>query len=420
MKHWLYNGLCHIAVPAVAAKLWWRSRKQPAYGERIQERFGYYSCPPVNAPGLIWLHCVSVGEFMAAVPLINSLLDRGYNLLVTTTTPTGSEQVQKKLGDRVLHVYAPYDIPSAIQRFLRFFKPSLLLIMETELWPNILRQCRLEKIPSVLINGRLSERSANGYARLGSVVREMLANLSCALMQYPADAKRLTELGMAQRKVQVCGSVKFDVTITEQQRHQANALRLAWPQSQVWLTASTHPGEEAQIARAVKNLKAQWPQSLLILAPRHPERCPEILPLLGELNVILRSSGESITESTDVLLLDTLGELSTFYGTADVAFVGGSLVEHGGHNLVEPAVWAKPVITGPHFFNFASMAEQMLEYHALEIVEDADRLVTMVDKYFSHPNLALDQGNRAQQFFSDNQGALPRIIESLAPFLPER
>ena len=420
MKQWQYTGLCHLAIPVIGLKLWLRAKKQPEYGKRVSERFGRYSdqvlqswqdnqSPTAN----IWLHTVSVGEFLAALPLIERLLDSGFNLLVTTTTPTGSEQVQKKLGARVAHVYAPYDIPRVIHLFLKAFKPQLFLIMETELWPNILAACRQNNIPSMLINGRLSERSARGYRRLGELSRSMVANLDRALMQHPNDAQRIKSLGMAEEKVTVCGNIKFDITLSKELQRKAELFKQTIPHRHVWIAASTYPGEEQIILDAHRQLKGMGFDCLLILVPRHPERVREVLSLCAGFKVITRSSNQIINGESDLLLIDTLGELNAFYGIADVAFVGGSLVERGGHNLVEPANWSIPVISGEHLFNFASMAEQMQAGGALKIINDGEELVQIVAHFFTNPAVAKAHGQRAFEFARSNQGALERIAEAV-------
>lgn len=426
----LYTLLWILLLPLVCLRLLWRSRRQPEYRGRMAERFGFYSAnktPTANKTAnktptkpLVWLHAVSVGEFLAALPLIEHLLARGdCQLLITTTTPTGSAQVHAKLGERVLHVYAPYDIPWIIDRLLNQFRPALLLVMETELWPNLLRRCRQKGINSVLVNGRMSARSARGYQRFSALTRPMLQDLTGALVQYPADGLRLVELGLPAERLQVCGSVKFDVTVSDQQRQQAQTLRSQWPRPLAWLAASTHPGEEEQVLQAQRKLQQGGQTPLLILVPRHPERAQEVLNLCTDFNVVRRSSGEPVTEQTDVLLVDTLGELMTFYGAADIALVGGSLIAHGGHNLVEPAVWAKPVISGPSVFNFATMAENMTAANALITVNNAQQLAQTIQQLASHPDQAHAQGLRAADFAQANRGALQRVLMALAGYLDE-
>ena len=420
----LYNVVWLLALPLVCARLLWRSRKQPEYRQRLAERFAIYPAAVQQGRNhhqpLLWLHAVSVGEFLAALPLIEHLLARGdCQLLITTTTPTGSAQVEKKLGQRVLHVYAPYDIALLAARFIKVFNPALMLVMETELWPNLLRQCRQKNIATVLVNGRMSARSAKGYARLGNLTRSMMQDLSQALVQYNADGKRLLELGLPPQRLQVCGSVKFDIAVTSQQREQASGLRQQWPHRLVWVAASTHPGEEQQIIAAHQTICQQCPQSLLILVPRHPERSSEVQSLCGDVNLVTRSSGASVKPDTQVLLVDTLGELMVFYGAADIAFVGGSLVTRGGHNLVEPAVWGKPVLSGPSVFNFATMAEEMRQAQALTTVADSQALAEAVSEFAHKPPLAQEYGARAAQFADANRGALQRVLMALAPYLPD-
>lgn len=419
MRRWLYNALWWLAVPLICLRLLLRSRKQPEYRQRMAERFGFYPALSPQRLPLVWLHAVSVGELLAAIPLIEHLLARGdCQLLVTTTTPTGSAQVQAKLGGKVLHVYAPYDISGVIERTLTRFRPQVLLVMETELWPNWLRQCQRRGIATILVNGRMSERSARGYRRLGGLTRSMLSDLSCALVQYQSDGDRLVALGLPPERLQICGSVKFDVTLTQSQRDQAKDLRETWPSAFVWVAASTHPGEEQSIIEAHKTLQRDIPDALLVLVPRHPERAQEVIQLCQGMSLITRSSGVQVTDQSDVLLLDTLGELMVFYGAADAAFVGGSLVPHGGHNLVEPAVWGKPVVSGPSVFNFANMAEEMTRAQGLTIVDSPATLAQVLVQWATYPEQARRQGRCAADYAAANRGALQRVLMALAGYLP--
>jgi len=420
MNRQLYTVLWFLALPFVWLRLLIRSRKQPEYRRRMAERLGYYAEQNRSNQPLIWLHAVSVGELLAALPLLEHLLARGDSqILVTTTTPTGSAQVKKQLADRVLHVYAPYDLPFAVRRLLHVFNPKLLLVMETELWPNTLHLCRKRVIPRILVNGRMSARSAKGYARFAKLSKHMLQDLSLALMQYKADGQRMIELGLPEDRLHICGSVKFDIDLDEQHYQQAIKLRQSWPQQKVWLAASTHPGEDAQILAAHRQVQEQTPAALLVLVPRHPERVEDILALCERLSVVTRSSNSTVTTDTDVLLVDTLGELMNFYGACDVAFVGGSLVPHGGHNLVEPAVWAKPVIAGEHMFNFATMSQEMINADALTVVKDSQALAQTVNAFFQDETLAAEMGAKAAAFAEANRGALKRMLYVLETHLPK-
>lgn len=418
MSQNLYSLMCYLALPLVWAKLRLRARKQPAYAERMQERLGHVPIIPSGERPLIWLHAVSVGETIAAIPLVEALLARQFQIVITSTTPTGSEQVQRAFGERVWRCYAPYDLPAAVERFIDRVRPKLLLVMETELWPNTLRLCRERGIETVLVNGRLSERSARGYGKWAGLSRAMLSNLSLALMQYPADAKRLAQLGMAQQAIEVCGSIKFDIEISADCREAALQLRSLWPNRPVWLAASTHPGEDDIILAAHRQLLVKHPNLLLVLVPRHPERADDIEPLCQGLSLVRRSHGAQVGSSTQVLMLDTLGELMAFYGACDIALVAGSLVPRGGHNLVEPAAWGVPVLSGPSVFNFATMAEAMTAAGGLQIVEPGEPLVQALDVLLSDPQARAASGERAWQFAENNRGALGRVLNALENYLP--
>lgn len=426
MNRTLYTALFYLGLPLVAIRLWLRARKAPAYAKRVGERFSF-GLPPLQ-PGGIWVHAVSVGESIAAAPMIRALLARYPQLPITVTcmTPTGSERIQAMFANepRIQHCYLPYDLPCAAARFLDRAKPRLAVIMETELWPNHIHQCAKRGIPVALANARLSERSARGYARFARLTRPMLEDMSLLAVQTAAEAERFLSLGARPEAVQVTGSIKFDLTIDPQLLVRASELRQQWRavERPVWIAASTHEGEDEVVLNAHRQLLASHPDALLIVVPRHPERFNSVFELCREqgFETIRRSTGEPVTSSTSVLLGDTMGELLFLYALADSAFVGGSLVSNGGHNLLEPAALAKPVLSGPHLFNFLEIAAMLREAGALQEVDDAEGLAVAVQRLFELPRDAQKMADAGLKVMAANQGALQRLLDGLDRLLNPR
>ncbi|QZD71736.1 lipid IV(A) 3-deoxy-D-manno-octulosonic acid transferase [Pseudomonas sp. 3-2] len=419
MNRTLYTSLFYLGLPLVAIRLWLRSRKAPAYAKRIGERFSYGL--PTLQPGGIWVHAVSVGESIAAAPMIRALLQRYPQLPITVTcmTPTGSERIHAMFANepRIQHCYLPYDLPCAAARFLDRVQPKLAVIMETELWPNHIHQCAKRGIPVALANGRLSERSAKGYGRFSKLTAPMLAEMSLFAVQTEAEAQRFRDLGARAETVEVTGSIKFDLTIDPQLLQRAAELRGQWQAQErpVWIAASTHEGEDEVVLNAHRRLLANHPDALLILVPRHPERFNSVFELCQRegFATVRRSTGASVDAQTSVLLGDTMGELLFLYALADSAFVGGSLVPNGGHNLLEPAALAKPVISGPHLFNFLDIAAQLRSAGALAEVDDAEGLATEVQRLFELPRDAQRMAEAGLSVMRRNQGALQRLLDGL-------
>ncbi|MGY2439914.1 lipid IV(A) 3-deoxy-D-manno-octulosonic acid transferase [Pseudomonas sp. SDO52101_S400] len=419
MNRTLYTALFYLGLPLVAIRLWLRSRKAPAYAKRIGERFSYGM--PTLQPGGIWVHAVSVGESIAAAPMIRALLQRYPQLPITVTcmTPTGSERIHALFANepRIQHCYLPYDLPCAASRFLDRVQPKLAVIMETELWPNHIHQCAKRGIPVALANGRLSERSAKGYGRFSKLTAPMLAEMSLFAVQTEAEAQRFRDLGARTETVEVTGSIKFDLTIDPQLLQRATELRGQWQAQErpVWIAASTHEGEDEVVLNAHRRLLANHPDALLILVPRHPERFNSVFELCQRegFATVRRSTGANVDAATSVLLGDTMGELLFLYALADSAFVGGSLVPNGGHNLLEPAALAKPVISGPHLFNFLDIAAQLRSAGALAEVDDAEGLATEVQRLFELPRDAQRMAEAGLNVMRRNQGALQRLLDGL-------
>ncbi|WP_268799274.1 lipid IV(A) 3-deoxy-D-manno-octulosonic acid transferase [Pseudomonas huanghezhanensis] len=419
MNRTLYSVLFHLGLPIIALRLWLRSRKAPAYAQRVSERFARRL--PRMQRGGIWVHAVSVGESIAAAPMIRELLTRYPQLPITITcmTPTGSERIRSMFADepRVQHCYLPYDFPWAASRFLNHIQPRLGVIMETELWPNHIHQCAKRGIPIVVANARLSERSARGYGRFAKLTRPMLAEVNLFAVQTQAEAQRFLDLGARPECVVVTGSIKFDLTIDPALLERATQLRAEWQTTErpVWIAASTHAGEDEIVLAAHRQLLATHPDALLMLVPRHPERFNSVFELCEQQGfaAVRRSTSQSVTSSTSVLLGDTMGELLFLYALADIAFVGGSLVPNGGHNLLEPAALAKPVLSGTHLFNFLEIAALLRNAGALEEVSDAASLSMGVQRLIEQPQLVRTMTDAGLGVIKANQGAMQRLLEGI-------
>ncbi|RLA46098.1 MAG: 3-deoxy-D-manno-octulosonic acid transferase [Gammaproteobacteria bacterium] len=436
MLRTLYTLLLYLLTPVILARLLWRSRRSPAYARRWRERFGLISglVPDACDDGkqtegrVIWVHAVSVGETLAAAPLVRALQKKypHARMVITTTTPTGSEQVRKLFGSSVHHVYAPYDLPDVLTRFLSRIKPSVLIIMETELWPNLIYKCHQLGVPVVVANARLSEKSAAGYKKISWLARPMLERISLVAGQTAADGRRFTDLGLDKTKLTVTGNIKFDLQLDQQLRDKAALLKSKWQGDgrdkkgrQVWLAASTHRGEDEQVLDAFSKVVQVLPDVLLVLVPRHPERFSEVGKLCVDrgFNLVRRSEGNSITPATQILLGDSMGELLSFCGACDLAFIGGSLVPVGGHNLIEPAAWGVPVLAGPHLFNFGEVATKLGEAGGMKICENAEQLATTVILLLESPNEYQRMADAARTVAESNRGALDKLTNCLAQLL---
>lgn len=413
---YLYTLVFYALVPALLGRLLWKGRLLSGRETRWLERFGFFRTPP--AWDVVWFHAVSVGESEAAFPLIKSLLNRdsGLTVLVTCTTPSGSARIQEVLGNRVLHVYLPYDLPGAVRRFLNHFRPRLGVIMETEIWPNLYQACRARQCPLVMVNGRLSDDSTKGYAWLRKLTRESLAAVHSIAAQTPLDAERYIAIGAAPERVKVLGNVKFDIDFDAEMQTQAARLRRELFQDRpVWIAGSTHPGEEELILEALASIREAVKDLVLIFAPRHPERASQVRSLCAGrgLKVTNRSERKPCAPDTAIFLIDGIGELRTFYGTADVAFIGGSLIPHGGQNVLEAAVAGIPVVFGPHTMNFREITARLLSAGGGTRVEDPVELARAIIGVFEIPALATEQGQKARAFVMENRGAVNRVTELL-------
>ncbi len=420
MARLLYTLLIYCCLPLILLRLLWRGSRAPAYRRRWGERFGFVASLAEARP-VIWVHAVSVGETIAAAPMIRRLQQQypESTLLVTTMTPTGSEQVKKIFGDSVEHCYAPYDLPDAIARFLSRTHPALLVIMETELWPNLIHACHRRAIPVVLANARLSAKSAAGYAKVGRLARPMLLKLNTVAAQTKADGERFTQLGVGPEALEVTGNIKFDLQLDDSLRDKAAGLKKYWQGADgrpVWLVASTHRGEDEVILDAFTQILEQRPEVLLVLVPRHPERFDEVATLCSEAGYRLQRRSEdqagemsALDNSVQIVLGDTMGELLSFCGASDLSFVGGSLIELGGHNLIEPAAWGVPVLSGPHLFNFSEVSRLLSEAGGLAVCSSAAELAEQVVALLADAELHRQMSGAALAVTEANRGALDRL-----------
>lgn len=415
----LYNLLSYVALLPYAGLFVFRSIVNRAYRQNLGQRFGF-GYPMIDAS--IWVHAVSVGEVQAALPLIRTLKERypGERLLVTTVTPTGAMRVKAAFGDGVEHCYIPFEFPFAIKRFFSSVNPKAALIMETEIWPNLYRACDDRKIPLILVSARISPRSVPGYKRLLPLIRETLSYGIIIAAQSQSDADRFLALGANPGRTSVMGNIKFDVELPQGAREAGLRLRHeSIGDRPVWIAASTHRGEEQLVLDAHQALLKRYPELLLILVPRHPERFDDVRQLIGKrgLDVISRSEGQTCHASTQVLLGDTMGEMPIFFAASDVAFIAGSLVPIGGHNLLEPAAQGLSIITGPHNFNAQEVADLFVASGACRLVGDWQELAATVDELLDRPDRRKELGNNALALLEQNRGALARLLVLLEPLL---
>ncbi len=418
----IYTLLFYLSLPLIFLRLLWRARKNPHYAIRWDERLGFI--PRVSQQNGIWIHAVSVGEVLAAVPLVKNLLLRHPDvpIVITTLTPTGADRVRAlvsdpAIGNKVMHFYAPYDLPFAVKRFLNRIKPRLLIIIETELWPNMLHICQQRQIPVFAANARLSERSARGYGRLGSLMRGMLSAISKMAIQTQVEADRYIALGMDPTRIEVTGSIKYDLEIPADLSTRALELKkILGTDRLVWIAASTHEGEEEFVLDAFNKVREKVDNVLLMLVPRHPERFKRAAELCQQrgFNFITRSSQQSCCADTHVFIGDTMGELLLMYAAADVAYVGGSLVEKGGQNPLEPAALGLPVIMGPHLFNFAAITAQLIAANSMIKIQNANELAPYIINLLQDHLLRQQMGERGRAVVDKNRGALEKHLQMLA------
>lgn len=422
MNRFFYSALLYLLSPLLIVYLAFRVIKSPDYRGRWGERFGLSR---LNKTDLL-IHSVSMGETLAAIPLIRQIVQTHPELkiTVTTTSPTGSAEVRKAFGDAVQHCYLPFDLPLCVGRFLSQLSPHSIIIMETELWPNLIAIAAKRGVGLMLANARLSAKSAAQYAKYPKLTQPMLKALDLIAVQTEDEAKRFIELGVDAAKVTVCGSLKFDLSISAERVAAAKELRLSWGRdaAPVWVAGSVHPGEFDAVLSAHRQVLAKWPQALLIMAPRHPEQFNALAELVTDKGFEsvrrseMKSQGQELSANIQVLVGDTMGELLTFYGAADQAFVGGSLIIHGGHNPLEPVAMALPVMVGPNHRDFAQITQMLNEAGSLRIVASAEELAENLVHYFESPALREKAAQAGLKVVAANRGAALRqfaLVESL-------
>jgi len=418
----LYTLAMFLATPLLVLRLVARGLRSRPYHRRWPERFGFFKAPGIR--GSLWVHAVSVGEVNAAEPLIKAL-QCDYPeapLVITTVTPTGTARVQQLFGDSVFHVYLPYDLPFAVRRFMNRIRPRLALIVETEIWPNLYFACRQRGIPLMIVNARLSERSMRGYKPMRSLLRSALRCVDRIAAQSRTDAARYRLLGADPQKILVSGNMKFDMPIPEAVLADGAAMRARWGQRRpVWMAASTHEGEELAVLEAHLHVLQRLPDALLLLAPRHPERFRMVEHAVRSLGfrVATRSVDGVPVAAHQVCVIDAMGQLMPFFASSDVAFVGGSLVPIGGHNVLEPAALSVPVLVGPHTFNFEEITRSLIEQGGAEVVPVAERLGPDVLRLLLDDARREQMGEAAQQVFERERGAVQRVMQLIDALLQE-
>lgn len=416
----LYILLTCLLAPLVMMVEAWKAVVNPEYRGRLHQRLGFVSRTRRSQP--VWVHAVSVGEVQAAAALVRKLQARypQIPILVSTVTPTGAARVRALFQDTVTHAYLPYDLPGAVGRFLNRVQPRITIILETEIWPTLYHALGQRRIPLVMASARVSTRSVDRYRRMASLFRQTLAHGVFIGAQTTPDAERFVAIGASPERVHVTGNVKFDLEIPAASIAAGQSFRREHAADRpVWIAGSTHEGEEDAVLIAHAEVLRQFPRALLIIAPRHPQRFEAVRTLLRSRGVRFaqRSAGETPPPEHTVFLLDTLGELQTFYAAADVAFVAGSLVPIGGHSLLEPALLGLPILSGPYTHNGQDIADLLAHSGALRIVRSRDELAQRVRDDFADADAARELGARGQATVAHSRGAVDRIMALVAPLI---
>lgn len=420
MARFLYSVLLAFLLPFALLRLYVRGFREPRYRQRWTQRLGFI---PVSEPGqTIWLHAVSVGEVRAAIPLVRALLERypACRLHITTTTPTGAATLEQLFSGQVSHSYFPYDLPWSVGQYLERLRPVRVLVMETEIWPNLFYACARRDIPLCLLNARLSETSLQAYRRVSGLMAKALQQVTMIAARSEADRRRWLTLGADAGRVTVVGNLKFDLVVEPSTTDQAAEWRRRWGNTRrVWVAGSTHPGEDRQVLKAQQRLLRTQPAALLILVPRHPERAGDIMALCQQLdlNSLLSGQANRLDESVQVLVGDRLGELAVFYQACETAFIGGSLVPHGGQNPLEAVVAGVPVVTGKHTENFADVYQLLAAANAVVTVKSSAQLADTTRSWFEDPAAAQVAVRNAREVLEQNTGATQRTLVLLQRLL---
>ena len=416
----LYTALFSILLPVYFLRLCWKGLNNREYLYRWSERLGVSKNKPSAGKSIIWIHAVSVGEVNASMSLLRKLIEDfpGAEILVTTTTPTGSKLLLEKLGSKIKHQYLPVDIPFFINLFLKKWQPKMLILIETEIWPNLLSSCKKEGVYTALVNARLSEKSKINYLKYSALITPILDSLDLLLAQFESDKSRFKEI--TTRKIGLCGNLKFDQEVPEELYEISQSIRQSWAIEEKFrptlIASSTHEGEEEIILDAFKKIYKQLPNSLLIIVPRHLERFSKVKQIIKNsgLAFATRSKKSEVTDNIQVLLGDTIGELNFLYSLADVAFVGGSLIDHGGQNLLEPSAQSLALLSGPSLRNFSDISDQLIRKKALKIVHSADEISEQFLGLIDNSVILQSKGKAALEVFTENRGALEIIFDHLS------
>ena len=423
--YFLYNVLWFLICIPFLLMLLWRYRHYDHHRTRFWERLSTYKSPPKEC--VVWVHVASVGEAMGCMSLLAALKKKygSEQLFVTTTTPSGESIVRQYLGDNVCHAYLPFDFVFFMRRFLAKIKPKVLLIFETEVWPSMVNSCYENKIDTILINARMSEKSKGRYDRFSYFFRQIFNRLTFVVAQSSNDAGRLQSLGA--NNITVLGSIKLDVTLNEKIISTSKKLRLNWQSAygqksitrKILLAASTHNGEEEIVLKAYRDIKKYHPEALLLLVPRHPERFGQVerLCVKEKFVVVKRSAGETVSSQTDIVLIDTMGELLMLLGTSDVVIMGGTFVDNGGHNFLEPAIWGVPIVSGRSYYNFSGVAQGLMNVEALMPVDTPEELSLQIKILLENDKLRVTKGNAAKQYIQGQQGSLKKLLSIIEPYL---
>ena len=421
MLRTVYTCIISLLVPVATVRLLWQGTRYRRYLSRIGERFGLVPREE-TADMIIHVHAVSVGEVNAVTPLLMAFRARypQARLLVTTVTASGASAIAQRNIPGTCHRFFPFDVPWSVKAFLDRVHPALVVIVETEIWPNFYFECGRRGIPLGIVNARISPRSFRGYKRVRRLFSETMRHVSVVLAQGTADAERFMDLGAQANRIRTYGNLKFDIDTPHSVVETGQAIRRRHlGQGPVWIAASTHEGEESILIDAQLQIEARLPGCRLILAPRHPERVDRVLQILSErgLRGIRRSEADRGGDPGDVLVVDTLGELAVFFAASDVAFVGGSLVAKGGHNVLEPAALGMPVVSGPWVHNFSDIVDQLAVAGAIRICRDREQLAEVIYDYLTDANLRFSTGQSARQVCEQNRGATGRTVAALERLL---
>ena len=416
----LYTALFCLLLPVYFARLCWKGFSNKEYFLRWSERLGYSSELPSKDKSIIWIHAVSVGEVNASMPLLRALItDYPHSeILVTTSTPTGSKLLIERLGNKIKHQYLPVDIPFFINSFLNKWNPKILILLETEIWPNLINICKSRGIYSALVNARLSEKSKKNYLNYSALIKPVIEKIDLILTQFESDKRRFQEI-VERKDINTCGNLKFDQDVPTELEDISKTIKLDWSIDGKYrptlIAASTHETEEEEVLKAFKQILKSSPNALLILVPRHLERFDKVKKLINTSGLTLasRSKKEEVKRSTQVLLGDTIGELNFLYSLSDVAFVGGSLIDHGGQNLLEPAAQSLALLSGPSLRNFSDISEQLIKKDGLVVIKNAQELSDEFVKLINNQDELKERGEAAFRVFMENRGALQKIVDYL-------